>query len=376
MRVKELKHIFRYIMMLLVVFLFPLSPSFAQVKMVPKISVNYPQADSYLGEKIGPTEADDATKLAENLSEKILSDYTNGLARRDAHPKAHGCVKAQFKVNKKLDPKLQAGIFQPGVGYDAIVRFSNGSPNASGDDGDGDTRGMAIKILGVEGEKLFLDPKYPNSVDLIQISAPYFFVNASSGYTEFFRIANKGVSFSLVKIPFILGWQGTVNAAKMMSQKISNPLDVNYFSVTPYQHGVGESRKAIKFSSSPCEERSKEEAQDQSSPNFLRHAMQDRLQGEEACFDFKIQTRPDASFEVEDVVKEWDAEKAPFVPVGQIIIPKQLFDTAVLNEACEKMTYNPWHTIAEHKPLGTINRMRRVVYQTISTLRSEMNSKP
>ena len=162
----------------------------------------------------------------------------------------------------------------------------------------------------------------------------------------------------------------------MMSQKISNPLDVNYFSVTPYQHGVGESRKAIKFSSSPCEERSKEEAQDQSSPNFLRHAMQDRLQGEEACFDFKIQTRPDASFEVEDVVKEWDAEKAPFVPVGQIIIPKQLFDTAVLNEACEKMTYNPWHTIAEHKPLGTINRMRRVVYQTISTLRSEMNSKP
>ena len=205
MRVKDLKHIFRYITIFLVVFLFPLSSSFAQVKMVPKISVNYPQADSYLGEKIGPTEADDATKLAENLSEKILSDYTNGLARRDAHPKAHGCVKAQFKVNKKLDPKLQAGIFQPGVGYDAIVRFSNGSPNASGDDGDGDTRGMAIKILGVEGKKFFSDPKYPNSVDLIQISAPYFFINDSSGYTEFFRIENNGVSFSLLKIPFILG---------------------------------------------------------------------------------------------------------------------------------------------------------------------------
>jgi catalase len=363
-------------LILLFVLLFPFSFSVAQVKNVPKIVVNYPKADSFLGEKIGPTEADDAAKLAENLSEKILSDYTNGLARRDAHPKAHGCVRAQFKVNEKLEPKLQAGIFQPGVGYDAIVRFSNGSPNASGDDGDGDTRGMAIKILGVEGEKLFLDPEYPNSVDLIQISAPYFFVNDSSGYTEFFRIANKGVSFSLVKIPFILGWQGTLNAAKMMSQKISNPLDVEYFSVTPYQLGLGEARRAIKFSSSPCEIPSKKAAQDQSSPNFLRHAMQDRLQQADSCFDFKIQTRPDASFEVEDVVKEWDAEKAPFVSAAQIIIPEQLFDTAALNEACEKMTYNPWHTTAEHKPLGTINRMRRVVYQTISTLRSEMNFKP
>jgi catalase len=363
-------------MILLVVFPFPFMSSVAQVKAVPKISVNYPQADAFLGEKIGPTEAVDAARLAENLSEKILSDYTNGLARRDAHPKAHGCVQARFKVNQKFEPKLQAGIFQPGVAYNAIVRFSNGSPNASGDDGDGDTRGMAIKILGVEGKKFFSDPIYPNSVDLIQISAPYFFINDSSGYTEFFRIVNNGVSFSLFKIPFILGWQGTINAAKMMSQKISNPLDVEYFSVTPYQHGVGESRKVIKFSSSPCEERAQEEAQDQSSPNFLRHAMQDRLQREEACFDFKIQTRPDASFEVEDVVKEWDAEKAPFVPVAKILIPKQLFDTAALNEACEKMTYNPWHTTAEHKPLGTINRMRRVVYQTISTLRSDMNYKP
>ncbi|MGY9002177.1 MAG: catalase [Rhodospirillales bacterium] len=370
-----MKQIGRQILILLFVLPFPFLSSFAQVKMVPKIVVNYPQADSYLGEKIGTTEVDDAAKLAANLSEKILSDYTNGLARRDAHPKAHGCVSAQFKMNDKLAPKLQAGIFQPGAKYDAIVRFSNGSPNASGDDGNGDTRGMAIKILGVEGEKLFLDPGYPNAVDLIQISAPYFFVNDSSGYTEFFRIANKGVSFSLLKIPFILGWDGTINAAKMMSQKISNPLDVEYFSVTPYQHGLGESRKAIKFSSSPCKVTSKKETKVQSSPNFLRHAMQDRLQVQNSCFDFKIQTRPDASFEVEDVVKEWDAKKAPFVSVAKIIIPKQLFDTAALNEACEGMTYNPWHTLAEHKPLGTINRMRRVVYQTISTLRSEMNSK-
>lgn len=332
---------------------------------------NYPKADTTLGEVIGPTEIDDAQALSDNLKDKIRQDYINGLARRDAHPKAHGCVQAEFKVRSDLPASLSVGLFSPGATYDAVIRFSNGSPNAAGDDHNGDTRGMATKLYGVEGKKFFDDPGAPDAHDFIQISSPYFFVNDSRGYTDFFERVNSGQTSQLFKIPFILGWKGTVNAAKMLRQKISNPLDVTYYSVTPYQFGEGDGRRAVKYSAIPCSDPVTDETMH--GPNFLRHAMQERLSKTSACFDFRIQVRPDSTFDVEDVINAWDEVKAPFVPVARITIPEQQFDTPERNAACEALTYNPWHAIKAHKPLGAINRMRRVVYQAISELRFDMN---
>ena len=332
---------------------------------------SYPEVDSFLGEKLGETEVADAVELADNLKSEIRKIYVRGLARRDAHPKAHGCVVAKFTVRNDLPDNLRAGIFQPGAEHDAVIRFSNGSPNAAGDDHDGDTRGMATKVYGVAGKKFFDDPAAPSAQDFIQISSPFFFVNDSRGYTDFFERINSGKTRQLFKIPFILGLKGTMNAAKMLGQKVNNPLDVAYYSATPYQLGIGDTRKAVKYSAKPC--KVPDEGTPGNGPNFLRHAMQDRLNGTNACFDFRVQVRPNDSFLVEDVVKEWNEKKAPFVNVAKIIVPEQIFDTPTQNEACEAMTYNPWHSIAEHKPLGTINRMRRVVYEAISDLRYEMN---
>jgi catalase len=331
----------------------------------------YPQADPFLGEKLGATEIEDAFNLANDLSNTIRRDYVNGSARRDAHPKAHGCVRASFSVRDDLPAEFTAGVFQPGARYDALIRFSNGSPNAAGDDRNGDTRGMAMKLFGVDGEKLFPDPAHPDAQDIIQISSPYFFVNGSSGYTEFFRIVNKGDLLPIFKIPFILGWQGTINAAKMLSQKIPSPLDAEYFSVTAYQLGEGDSRTAVKYNTKPCAPATQTYPVD--GPNYLRHAMQAQLSTTEACFDFSIQKRPDDSFSTEDTITVWDDAKAPSVAVAKITIPVQQFDTAAQNAACEQTSFNPWHSISAHRPLGTVNRMRRMVYETISELRKSMN---
>ena len=40
----------------------------------------------------------------------------------------------------------------------------------------------------------------------------------------------------------------------------------------------------------------------------------------------------------------------------------------------EHLSFTPWHTLA-HEPLGSINQARRIVYETISSLRHEMNGK-
>jgi hypothetical protein len=38
------------------------------------------------------------------------------------------------------------------------------------------------------------------------------------------------------------------------------------------------------------------------------------------------------------------------------------------------LTYNPFHTIAEHRPLGNISRARQRMYYELSRLRQTMNN--
>ena len=63
-----------------------------------------------------------------------------------------------------------------------------------------------------------------------------------------------------------------------------------------------------------------------------------------------------------------------FYKLATIHIPQQVFDTPEQNEFCENLSFTPWHTVPEHKPLGGINRMRKVIYERISQLRHEMNA--
>ncbi len=87
--------------------------------------------------------------------------YPEGMARRGVHPKDHGCVKATFTVNPDIPQKYRAGVFAtPGKKYPAWIRFSNATPFLAPDLGKNgpDSRGMAIKMIGVEGETMLNEP--------------------------------------------------------------------------------------------------------------------------------------------------------------------------------------------------------------------------
>ena len=42
-------------------------------------------------------------------------------------------------------------------------------------------------------------------------------------------------------------------------------------------------------------------------------------------------------------------------------------------EFARKLTYNPWHSIAEHRPLGNQSRARFEMYKTLSAFRQAHN---
>ena len=76
---------------------------------------------------------------------------------------------------------------------------------------------------------------------------------------------------------------------------------------------------------------------------------------------------------LEDATAKWDA---PFEEVARISIPKQDFDTDAESTACENLSFSPWHALAEHRPLGSLNRGRKVVYQILSKFRHDENGAP
>lgn len=338
-------------------------------------SIAYPEADTVLGENLQPNEEALAQNIAQVIEKSIREQYTAGNALRDAHPKAHGCVRAEFHVSKNIPAQFAKGVFVPDQTYQAWIRFSNASNDATSADIDKDARGIAIKLLGVSGDKILESEKQATTQDFIMINHPVFFANDAKRYLSFMNDVNSHNMIRKLHIPFALGFKGTMNALGARNSQIANPLYARYWSMVPYQLGLGNDRQAVKYSVRACSV-TPNNLPKNPSHDFLREALKNTLQNNDACMEFLIQPRTSSKMLVEDAMTEWDEKAAPFYQVATIHIPKQNFDTPEQNQFCENLSFTPWHALPEHKPLGAVNRMRKVIYENISRVRHDMNSAP
>ena len=325
--------------------------------------------DAELGEKPHENEAQIAHQLAEIIA-KAMGEK-GAPARREAHPKAHGCVIADFHVKENLPPYLAQGVFMPGKSYQAYIRFSNGRPDPTRADGRRDARGMAIKLLGVPGEKILASERDAQTQDFLMMSHPKFMVNDPTRYLNFTDRWNKPDRFAKLRALKALGFKGVLNGIEMTSAIIGSPLQARYWSQVPYRLGDSPHKQAIKFSAKPCIHDDMK-FYPRKSPNYLRDSMILQLTSTGAKFDFEVQLRaPDMS--VEDFMIEWKEAAAPFIKVATITIPCQNFATPERDEFGENLSFTPWHALPQHRPLGITNRIRRVVYETMSKLRHDIN---
>ena len=338
-------------------------------------SIVYPEVDTVLEEKLQPNEDVLAQNIAQVIEKSIREQYTAGNALRDAHPKAHGCVRAEFHVSKNIPAQFAKGVFIPDQSYQAWIRFSNASNDASSADIDKDARGIAIKLLGVSGEKILESEKQATTQDFIMINHPVFFANDAKRYLSFINDVNSHNMIRKLHIPFALGFKGTMNALGARNSQIANPLYARYWSMVPYQLGLGNDRQAVKYSVRACSVTANNLPKNPSH-DFLREALKNTLQQTDACMEFLIQPRTSSQMLVEDSMTEWDEKAAPFYQVATIHIPKQNFDTPEQNKFCENLSFTPWHALPAHKPLGAVNRMRKIIYENISRVRHDMNSAP
>jgi len=340
--------------------------------------------DAALGERYYMNDKDTERRLAEEITEIIRRfvgrRFEEGRcpALRDAHAQDTGCVRAIFRVDSNIPLELQHGVFAtPGTEFHAWIRFSNGnsevlSPRLP------DARGMAVKLMGVDGPKLLDDERHTQ--DFVMANNPSFFVDDLLRYrNSLVKFHSGGYLRQFLAIPE-LKLREIVRAFRVNGTWITNPLLSQYWSMTSFRLGVGAGRMAIKFSAKPCiEEWPSVGARIAKlvDPHFsLKKNLQDVLSSRDMKFDFFIQRYVDHRTPVEDTLTEWKESVSPPLHMATIIIPAQDVSSASRGDLCENLSFNPWHCLAEHRPLGAVNRVRKTIYREMSQYRHDLNRAP
>ena len=159
----------------------------------------------------------------------------------------------------------------------------------------------------------------------------------------------------------------------LYSKAHGSPLEVPYYSCTPILFGEG---RAVQFTVRP-RVRGRIKVPRDPSPNYLREAMVRTLASEDVVLDFLVQPQTDAHrMPIENASVIWPTKLSRYRRIATLTIPAQQFDSAAQLAFARNLAFNPWHSIAEHRPLGNQNRVRRHIYLQTSRERQAMNREP
>jgi hypothetical protein len=107
--------------------------------------------------------------------------------------------------------------------------------------------------------------------------------------------------------------------------------------------------------------------------DYLREEMLARLAKGDVIFDVYLQPFvSEWKTPIENFGVTWREKVSPPVRVASLTIPQQNVDTAegrAAEEAVDQLSFNPWYTTADFRPLGNMNRARRVAYRASATHR-------
>ena len=185
-----------------------------------------------------------------------------------------------FEVLAGLSSELAQGLFRQPNAYKAVVRFSN----ASGDlqaDSKPDGRGMAIKVLGVDGPKLLDDERDAKTQDFVMVNHPAFVARNVKDYLRLEKVLLDAGHNGLLKLIGVLGsgdldivrhLRELATAYAIQSHQPANVLSNTYYSMAPIRFGD----YVAKYRAVPAYTLSEKLAKPSSEPDSLRHLLERR----------------------------------------------------------------------------------------------------
>jgi len=340
-------------------------------------------------ETIAPDEQE-TLKTLEGSFQEILEttsqDY--GHAVRSVHAKAHGIARGTFTVADNLPAELAQGIFaRPGT-HEAVIRISTNAGDIL-DDSISLPRGLALKILDVEGARL-PGSEGDTTQDFIMVNGPAFSAPDAKAFsknlkllaktTDRFEGVKKAMSATFRVVESALEAVGGQSATlqTLGGAKPVHPLGETYYSQTPFRHGDYIAKVAL-FPVSPGLTRLTGDTVDITArPDALREVVRDEMIEHGGTWEFRVQLNTDLEkMPIEDASAVWDEKESPFVTVATLEIPPQLsWEQGVTDHTDDALSYSIWHGITAHQPLGGVNRARNETYKQSANFRGKFNGCP
>lgn len=336
-------------------------------------------------EVLAPDEAETIDGIIASMtheSEKTADRYKHAV--RASHAKVSGVAVGELQILPDLPPELRQGLFAQAGTHPVVVRFAQG-PGEYLKDSVSTHRGMAIKVFGVEGEKL---PGHDAPTqDFVFATGPVFPNPDAKGFLGSMKQLEVGTSApEAVKAAVSQTARAIDSVVKAVKGESSplldffghqplHPLAEPYYSQAALRYGDHVAKIAA-FPASPAQSAlAGEELHPGDDPDAFRHAVLSYLKGEAAVFEIRVQLCLDLDeMPVEDASKPWDEEASPYRTVARFVLPPQdSYSEARRKYADDVLSFRPAHSLESHRPLGSLMRARLKTYQVLSRFRHERN---
>lgn len=306
-------------------------------------------------------------------------------AHRDAHAKSHAVIKGTMRVNDGLEPELAQGIFAVPHEYEVVARLSS-APGDIYSDEIPNPRGFAIKIIGVDGERLTPGLGGANQ-DLLMVNFPVLAFGTVQKYKKMLALLERRAASPEVvqklSARIARGVRGVVKAVgrtpgatlEGLARDNAHILGETFHTQAAIRYGDF----IAKLSLAPAGEVRKLSGQDVGSGfSAFRDAVAAHFAKAGAQYILRAQLCVDAeTMPVEDAAVLWDPEASPHRPVATLRFePQDVSSPARQVHGDDHLAFNPWNGVAAHRPLGSIMRVRKMAYETSSAQRHRLNAVP
>lgn len=340
-------------------------------------------------EQIPDDEAETSKELAETLHGILETTFKDeGHANRSVHAKSHGLLHGQLHVLDNLPAELAQGAFaKPGT-YGLTLRFST-NPGDILDDKVSTPRGLAIKIIGVEGARL---PGSEADVtqDFVMQNAKAFTAPTPKAFLKSLKMLAKttdkapGMKKALSAV--LRGVESTIEAMGGESPTIkslgghpqTHILGESFNTVVPILYGPYYAKLAVVPVAPELTALTDQPVDLDDKPDGLRAAVNEYFSAHGGVWEVRIQLATDIDkMPIEDASVTWPEDLSPYVTVARIEVPAQpAWNAERAKEIDDGLSFSPWHGLAAHRPLGGVMRVRKPSYEMSAGFRAEHNGCP
>jgi hypothetical protein len=336
-------------------------------------------------EQIPPEEKQTIQAILDSIGRTNLSSFKkhhHGI--RQQHAKAQGFLKGELTVYGDLPEHLRQGMFAAPRSYPIIVRLSTALGDIRGDR-IRVPRGMAIKVLGVDGLKALPEDTSANQDFLLvnhktyfSNAAAYFWLQRSFELQPFLPdILLRGAGLAArgfkrlcdaIGIATPMAFQGIAEAGNsLLGDTFHSEAAIRFGAYIARIRAVPLSEPLRQLTGTPAH----------SDDNVLLNSVVAFFRNNDAEYELQAQLCTDLRrMPVEDASIEWPEDISPPRPVARISLPRQEADSPERRAYSDDvLSFNPWHCLAAHRPLGSIMRLRKEAYRLSSTFRHEKNDK-